>query len=184
MDQARSPCRYLWDAATGNWSVSKNVRNVFVKGNGGTTSEITIFHNEFMTAAMDTPASVPFRNAYTNGTMTGAMKASIGPELGIGFALGNYTSEPVMCLKTCIGNRALGWDLLPPGTKSWTYGAWYAKAAATMAFCCQVFLCCPPSASHAFRPVQIASTATGQMIQAQTHINCTICGCLLPLAAG
>ena len=26
-----------------------------------------------------------------------------------------------MALKSCTGNRALGWDLLPPGTKSWDW---------------------------------------------------------------
>ena len=26
-----------------------------------------------------------------------------------------------MTLKACIGNRALGWDLLPPGSESWDY---------------------------------------------------------------
>lgn len=48
-------------------------------------------------------------------------KNSIGPELGIGFALGNYTADPVMCLKSCIGGRSLGWDLLPPTQKSFDY---------------------------------------------------------------
>lgn len=41
---------------------------------------------------------------------------TIGPELGIGHPLGNTIEAPVMILKCCIGNRALGWDLLPPGT--------------------------------------------------------------------
>lgn len=41
---------------------------------------------------------------------------TIGPELGIGHPLGNAIEAPVMILKCCIGNRALGWDLLPPGT--------------------------------------------------------------------
>ena len=62
-------------------------------------------------------------------------KSTIGPELGIGFALGNYTSEPIMTLKSCIGDRALGWDLLPPGStrvnytdssnQSWTYAGYH-----------------------------------------------------------
>ena len=30
--------------------------------------------------------------------------------------LGNALDAPVMLLKCCIGNRALGWDLLPPGS--------------------------------------------------------------------
>ncbi|MGD7654165.1 MAG: sialate O-acetylesterase [Verrucomicrobiales bacterium] len=41
----------------------------------------------------------------------------IGPELGIGRQVGDATAAPVMILKSCIGNRSLGWDLLPPGSK-------------------------------------------------------------------
>lgn len=116
---------YLWDKASGNWSVSKNVRNVFVMGSGGVASSIDLFHNEFMTAADTTPATLP--------GMSSKMKDTIGPELGIGFTLGNYTSDPVMTLKTCIGDRALGWDLLPPGTPESKYtdskGVSYTYAA-------------------------------------------------------
>lgn len=43
--------------------------------------------------------------------------ASIGPEVGIGFVMGQMFDEPVLVLKSCIGNRGLGWDLLPPGSK-------------------------------------------------------------------
>jgi len=105
--------QYLWDKATGNYSVSKNVRNVFVMGAGGESSAISLFHNEFMTAGITTPATQP--------GMLSKAKDTIGPELGIGFALGNYTTEPVMTLKSCIGDRALGWDLLPPGSKGFNY---------------------------------------------------------------
>ena len=42
---------------------------------------------------------------------------SIGPELGFGFVIGQMLDEPVFLLKSCIGNRGLGWDLLPPGSK-------------------------------------------------------------------
>jgi hypothetical protein len=66
-----------------------------------------------MTGAETTPAALPGIKS-TN-------KDSIGPELGIGFALGNYTTDPVMCLKSCIGGRSLGWDLLPPTQKSFDY---------------------------------------------------------------
>ena len=41
---------------------------------------------------------------------------SIGPELGFGYVIGLILDEPVLILKTCIGNRSLGWDLLPPGS--------------------------------------------------------------------
>jgi len=107
---------YLWDKATGNYSVSKNVRNVMVMASGGINSKfpITLFNNEFMTAMNPAPPAVPGFSSRGRGT--------IGPELGIGFALGNYTTDPVMTLKSCIGDRALGWDLLPPGTPEQTYG--------------------------------------------------------------
>jgi len=105
---------YLWDKSTGNYTASKNVQNVFVMGSGGVTSPITLFHNERMTGATTTPAAMPGFGPRS--------KTSLGPELGIGFALGDYTTDPVMTLKSCIGDRALGWDLLPPGTPEQTYG--------------------------------------------------------------
>jgi alpha-galactosidase len=42
---------------------------------------------------------------------------SIGPELGFGHVMGQLLDEPVLILKSCIGNRSLGWDLLPPGSE-------------------------------------------------------------------
>jgi len=40
-----------------------------------------------------------------------------GPELGFGHVMGELHEEPVLVLKACIGNRSLGWDLLPPGSE-------------------------------------------------------------------
>jgi alpha-galactosidase len=52
---------------------------------------------------------------------------SIGPELGFGYVMGHALDEPVLVLKSCIGNRSLGWDLLPPGSKPYTFeGRTYA----------------------------------------------------------
>jgi len=45
------------------------------------------------------------------------ISGNIGPEIGIGHALGDATDAPVMILKACIGNRSLGWDYLPPGSE-------------------------------------------------------------------
>ena len=42
---------------------------------------------------------------------------SIGPELGFGHVMGELFDAPVLILKSCIGNRSLGWDLLPPGSE-------------------------------------------------------------------
>ena len=54
----------------------------------------------------------PLRNEWM--TVKGG---NLGPEYGIGHSLGNAIEAPVLILKCCIGNRALGWDLLPPGSE-------------------------------------------------------------------
>ncbi len=45
----------------------------------------------------------------------------IGPEQGIGHVMGQVHDEPVLILKSCIGNRSLGWDLLPPGSPRYEF---------------------------------------------------------------
>lgn len=87
---------YLIDEA-GKWTERGDVRNVRVMGSG--TGAMKRFNNEWM-------------------TITGG---NIGPEIGIGHHLGESTDAPVMILKSCIGNRALGWDLLPPGSESFEF---------------------------------------------------------------
>jgi hypothetical protein len=84
---------YLLDDA-GNWSERKDVRFVrMMQGKG-------LMNNEWM------------------GIKTG----TIGPEFGIGHVVGNAVDAPVMILKSCIGNRALGWHLLPPGSARFEEG--------------------------------------------------------------
>jgi len=46
---------------------------------------------------------------------------TIGPELGFGYVMGYVLDEPVLVLKSCIGNRSLGWDLLPPGSERYEF---------------------------------------------------------------
>lgn len=87
---------YLVDAA-GNWAERSDVRYVQVMvGKGG---GMGVLHNE--------PLKVG--------------KGKIGVEYGFGHKVGDFINEPVMILKSCIGNRALGWDLLPPGSKSFEF---------------------------------------------------------------
>ncbi|MDA1164836.1 MAG: sialate O-acetylesterase [Planctomycetota bacterium] len=86
---------YLVDDA-GNWTERKDVRHVRVMGSG--TGAMKVFNNEWMT-----------------------IKGNIGPEMGIGHHVGQVTDAPVMILKSCIGNRSLGWDLLPPGSPSFEF---------------------------------------------------------------
>lgn len=52
----------------------------------------------------------------------GTNSGRIGPELGFGQVMGWYHDEAVLLIKSCIGNRGLSWDILPPGTASWVYG--------------------------------------------------------------
>lgn len=97
--------QYLLDSQGKEWNVLSNVyRNVFVMGSGNQSFETAkIQHNEWM------------------GVNT-TIKKTIGPEIGIGFKMYEKAkTTPTMFLKSCIGNRALGWDLLPPGQKSWDY---------------------------------------------------------------
>lgn len=54
---------------------------------------------------------------FNNEPMTVARCKSIGPEFGIAHFVGDFIDAPVMILKTCIGNRSLGWDYLPPGSE-------------------------------------------------------------------
>ena len=81
----------------GNWTERKDVRNVRVMGSGLGGSRL--INNEWMTVK----------------------GRAIGPEIGIGHHLGHALDAPVMILKSCIGNRALGWDLLPPGGEGFEF---------------------------------------------------------------
>ncbi len=86
---------YLVDDA-GAWTVRKDVRNVFVMCSGNSPAKDQ--QNNWMT-----------------------IERNIGPEIGIGHHLGEVTDAPVLILKSCIGNRSLGWDLLPPGSEAYEY---------------------------------------------------------------
>jgi alpha-galactosidase len=61
------------------------------------------------------------------GVGQGSASTTIGPELGFGHVMGYYFNEPVLVLKTSIGNRSLLWDCLPPGSPRFNYnGSTYA----------------------------------------------------------
>ena len=82
---------YLVDAQ-GAWKAREDVRHVRVMvGRGG---NMQIFNDEWLKVGGRT----------------------LGPEYGIGHPLGDALPATAMLLKSCIGNRSLGWDLLPPGS--------------------------------------------------------------------
>lgn len=92
----------------GNWKTREDVRYVHV---------------------MD-PRGVDYRDLETFGEVRNEWltpNGSFGPELGFGQVVGDYHAEPVLLLKACIGNRSLGWDLLPPGSERFEFeGRTYA----------------------------------------------------------
>lgn len=88
---------YLVDES-GEWTERKDVRYVRVMhGRGGGTQ---LLNNEWMTVKTC---------------------KTIGPEFGIARHVGSAVDAPVMILKSCIGNRSLGWDLLPPGSERYEF---------------------------------------------------------------
>jgi hypothetical protein len=88
---------YLVDDA-GAWTERKDVRYVRVMGSGG-PGKTRLFNNEWMTVSV----------------------GKIVVEIGIGHHVGHAVDAPVMILKSAIGNRALGWDLLPPGSEGFEF---------------------------------------------------------------
>ncbi len=82
----------------GKWTTRQDVRNVAVMGSGG-PGETQVRKNEWLSVS----------------------GGKIGVEQGIGHHLGNALEEPVLILKSAIGNRSLGWDLLPPGSPSYEF---------------------------------------------------------------
>jgi hypothetical protein len=63
-------------------------------------------------------------SAFGNGPLVpgfGASSASFGPELGFGHVMGYHHDEPVLLIKSSIGNRSISWDCLPPGSTSFVY---------------------------------------------------------------
>jgi hypothetical protein len=91
--KAKKKYAYLMDS-TGGWSERQDVRYVRVmSGKGG---GMQVFNNEPMTVKTC---------------------KTIGPEFGLAHVVGDAVEAPVMILKSCIGNRSLGWDLLPPGSE-------------------------------------------------------------------
>ena len=88
---------YLVDEA-GAWAERKDVR--YARVMSGRSGGMQRLNNEWMTVKTC---------------------RTIGPEFGIAQFVGDAVAEPVLILKSCIGNRSLGWDLLPPGSERYEF---------------------------------------------------------------
>ncbi len=87
---------------SGNWTMRQDVRYVHVMDQRGADyTDMETFQD--------------MRNEWL------APNGSFGPELGFGQVLGDFCDGPVLLLKACIGNRSLGWDLLPPGSERFEF---------------------------------------------------------------
>ena len=82
----------------GNWTKRQDVRNLHVMGSGG-PGKARLMRDDWLTVS----------------------GGKIGIETGIGHQLGNALDQPVLILKSAIGNRSLGWDLLPPASPSYEF---------------------------------------------------------------
>lgn len=82
--------------AEGEWTLRQDVRHVFVMQRN---NNMQVRRNDWLTPKVN----------------------SFGPELGFGYVVGHIHEEPVLLLKACIGNRSLGWDLLPPGSERFEF---------------------------------------------------------------
>ena len=80
----------------GNWTQRKDVKYVQVMHRG---DKMSTLRNDWMTVK----------------------GPHIGVELQFGHIIGHVLDEPVLVLKSCIGNRSLGWDLLPPESKRFEF---------------------------------------------------------------
>jgi hypothetical protein len=91
----------LVDNETGSWATSSQVRNVAIISPGSDNETFEVIRNEWLTVSGD----------------------YIGPDLQIGQVLEEaMPEEPILLLKSCQGNRALGWDILPPGSQQFEAG--------------------------------------------------------------
>jgi alpha-galactosidase len=106
-----------------------------VSGSGtGTLNTIVNTEKKFPhlvngSGAWNSRADVRYRgviSAIGNGDLAqgfGANTDSFGPELGFGHVMGWLHDEPVLIIKTSIGNRSLLWDIAPPDSARFNYGA-------------------------------------------------------------
>ena len=126
--------KFPWLKNGDTWSIDGDIRNVFIMASGNQTfAESRLNHNEWLTPdyAVGDPSD---GEAQLGARATGKPGGTLGPEFGIANFGGSFKQDNVMLLKSCIGNRALGYDILPPGTArhdytdasgtAWTYAGY------------------------------------------------------------
>ncbi len=107
--------------SSGQWVVQKRVRLVYVmpfKANGLDKAKWDAYWKDH---SLTDPLAPGMMRTINNQWMTIAKQRFIGPEYGIAHEVKKAVHGPIMILKSVIGNRSIGWDLLPPGSKGYTF---------------------------------------------------------------
>ena len=106
---------------SGSWAVFNNIRFVHVMPGRGNTPVKSKWDAFWKTHSVN--GSIPknmIRILY-NQWLSVKGHRFIGPEFGIAHEIAKTVHGPILLLKSCIGNRSIGWDLLPPGSKNEFY---------------------------------------------------------------
>ena len=110
--------KFPWLKEGDTWSINPDIRNVFIMASGNQTyAQSKLEHNEWLTPDY----GVQSKSEGQVGSASGRGGPSMGPEFGISKFGGFLNYDNVMLLKSCIGNRALGYDILPAGTPRQDY---------------------------------------------------------------
>ncbi|MGC8560340.1 MAG: sialate O-acetylesterase [Phycisphaerae bacterium] len=104
-----------------HWAVSHRIRYVQVisgRKAGYTKKQWDAY---WRTHSLNEKLPKGMMSTWYNQWMTVAKHRFIGPEFGIAHELSKAVHGPILILKSCNGNRSIGWDLLPPGSKNEFY---------------------------------------------------------------
>jgi autotransporter-associated beta strand protein len=100
------------DGTLETMTLSQNKFPNLVTSSGSWTARQDVYYRGVISATADKPL----------GPGCGANSGQLGPELGFGHVMGWFHDEGVLLLKSSIGNRALGWDILPAGSGRYEFG--------------------------------------------------------------
>ena len=111
---------FLTDTS-GAWAVFPTIRFVQVISGRGAGLSKAHWDAYWHTHSLTDPMPKNMMNTLYNQWMTVKGHRFIGPEFGIAHELAKVVRGPILLLKSCNGNRSIGWDLLPPGSQNEFY---------------------------------------------------------------
>ncbi len=100
------------------WSVFRGIRFVQVISGPGASQSKRQWDAYWRRHSLTDPMPKNMMRTLYNQWLCVKGHRFIGPEFGIAHELAKVVHGPILLLKSCNGNRSIGWDLLPPGSKS------------------------------------------------------------------